>query len=230
MPRRDTLSRNQLAAKRIGRRTAYTENRATVILNAIESGNHITTACALAGIDRSTLYRWLERAETVTQAIETGQPYEPDWAQFCDFRDRLLRARAEAEQRMVGAVTRDACGGVLIEEKPVMETIEGDTRVARDDDGNILYGRKWTTPNGRIALAYLARSAPEKWGERQRLELTGSDGESLFPGLPAAPPFAVSAEDEITDPDVVGLTARLALVARERREGMDLLVEPEASQ
>ncbi len=194
--------------RRIGRPTALTDRTAEAILAAVERGNHITTACALSHVDRSTLYRWLQRADQAEYAIQHGQEYDPNDLLFIDFRNRLAEMRAHAEARAVSVVERSMAGGFLISEKPVVN-VNGD--VQRDDEGNILYERAYSQPDGRLALSYLGKSRPDVWGQNptQRLELTGADGAAL--GSPAQ---AAAEEGD----HVKQLAGRLALVASQRAD------------
>lgn len=218
MPRRPPPEK-----KKVGRRSLLTEERADTICKAAKDGQHLTIACALAGISYATLFRWLDNADAVEEAINRGLPYDPDHEAYLEFRDRLTRARAQGEARVVDAVVKDVLGGQLASREPVMETIGGDTRVARGDDGEVLYRESWTTPNGRTGLAFLSRSAPDRWSEKQRVELTGADGDPLLGAKPAA-----SGESplEETDVDVEALVERLAIVAAQRRAGDDQVEEP----
>ncbi|MGI9156286.1 MAG: hypothetical protein ACR2FG_06570, partial [Marmoricola sp.] len=62
-------------------------------------------------------------------------------------------------------------GGRLLSEKA---QLDGEGRVVRDDDGNIWFERTYSQPDGKLALAWLGRSAPMDWGQSatQRIELT----------------------------------------------------------
>ena len=66
----------------------------------------------------------------------------------------------------------------MISEEPMLDA-EG--RVVRDDAGQILFARRYSQPDGKLALAWLGRSAPMDWGQSaaQRIELT-IDG--VWPG------------------------------------------------
>lgn len=197
-PRGDALAKR----KHIGRPTRLTTVTADAIVHTVLDGNHITTACAAANVGQSTLYRWLERADEVQQAIDDGEPYDPDDLRYVEFRDRLADARACAEMRAVQVIERSMHGGYVIEEEPVLDL---DGQPVRNDDGEILWKRKYAQPDGRLALQYLARSRPDSWGQNptNRIELTGADGG----------PVQVAAADHIGQ-----LSQQLALVAAQRRE------------
>ena len=72
---------------------SLTPERHEAIIKMVADGAFIDTACALAGVDDSTFYRWLKRAD---------DPKAP--AKFRVFREDLTRARAEAEQKAINLV------------------------------------------------------------------------------------------------------------------------------
>lgn len=175
---RRTPRRGNLPAARNGstgqpsKLTARTER---IILEAVLEGNHLTAACNAAGIGHRTLYRWLEVADQIEDAIETGKPYDENGLPYLRFRQRLADARARAEMRAVHVIQKAMQGGYVTSERPVQDV---DGRPVRGDDGRILMERTWAQPDGRLALSYLARSRPSEWGQNatQRLELTGAGG------------------------------------------------------
>lgn len=65
------------------------------ILNFIRAGSYVETAAAAAGIDRSTLHRWLKRG---------SEGEEP----FASFGDAVTAALAEAELRDLARIDRAA--------------------------------------------------------------------------------------------------------------------------
>jgi hypothetical protein len=171
MPRRDT------AARKIGRPHALTPERRTAIITSLGAGNHITTAVALAGTSTAAFYRWMQRAERADYAIEHGQDWDPADQIFRDFRDEVLAARARAASIMVDVVMRAAVGGQLIEETVAKD---GSGNPIKDNDGNPIVERKYTTPDGRLALSYLKVAQPEGWaGAPGRLEVSGPGGGAI---------------------------------------------------
>jgi hypothetical protein len=194
-----------LERPRIGHRpTSLTDDTADRIIEIVEDGNHLTTACESVGIGRTTLYRWIDEANAADWAAEHDQPIRPDAARYRSFRDRLAAARARAEMSAVHVVTNAMKGGALISERPV---IGPDGKVARDDNGDILMERTWSAPDGRLALSYLGKSRPDVWGQQgaQRIELVGADG------------GAVQVEAAVADTAIETLADRLAQVAAARR-------------
>lgn len=63
------------------------------LLEAIRLGNYMKTACAAAGIDSSTVYKWIEKGESNDE--------NPDYEIYREFAADLRQAEAEAEQHAV---------------------------------------------------------------------------------------------------------------------------------
>lgn len=160
---------------KVGQPSKLTDRTEDAILHAVLEGNHLTTAAAAAGISQRTLYRWVEIANDVEEAIESGKPYDVHGLRYLQFRQRLEDARAQAEMRAVKVVHRQMEGGYLIHEKPLQD-VNGEP--VRDNNGEILVERTYAQPDGRLALSYLGRSRPNQWGQSatNRVELTGGGG------------------------------------------------------
>jgi transposase-like protein len=192
--------------RRRGRRTLLTPERQHRIVELVEDGNHITTACAHVGIGQSTFYKWLDQARDYDEALAAGQTPDPTKRLYVEFRDRVALARARAEENAVRVIHRAMQGGFVISEEPVQDA-QGE--VQRDDNGNILYRRTYTQPDGRLALAYLARSAPKQWGQQSiGIELSGPGGTPLEGGEAVG--------------QIAALAERLAAVAAARRADREL--------
>jgi hypothetical protein len=86
-----------------------------------------------------------------------------------EFREAVLRARAEAETKVVRTIGGAIRGGAVIEETTITRTAEDGTTVTET-------AQKRTAPDGRLGLEFLARSHPERWGRVNRLEHTGAGG------------------------------------------------------
>ena len=80
-----------------GRPTKLTPEVQERIVSAIRAGNYLETASAYAGIDQSTLHKWISRSK------------EPDApVALIEFRQSVERARAEAEVRTVALIQQAA--------------------------------------------------------------------------------------------------------------------------
>ncbi|MFF4777669.1 transposase [Microtetraspora fusca] len=142
-------------AQRHGRRTKLTADVHERIVAAVRAGATFEGAAGAAGIDESTLYRWLREAEA------SGAPA---WKR--QFRQDLYRARDEVEVRVVaGSVMKAAIGGYVVK------------RVTRTrPDGTVETEEQIAPADGRVGLELLARRFHDRWGRRQPIEVSGPGG------------------------------------------------------
>ena len=161
-----------------GRPARLTPQTAAQILKTVEAGNHITTACAAAGVHRATLYRWLERGLEAERALERGEHVEASELVFRDFRDTLAVARAHAEMHAVEVIQGAIRGGFVTRE--AVATDRHGVPV-RDRDGAAVMNRCYGAPDGRLALAFLARASPEHWGPSARPSLSAEEAGAVEP-------------------------------------------------
>lgn len=154
-----------------GRPTLLTRDREDRLIEIVKKGNHLTTACAVVGIGVSTLYRWLEQGDEAEELQTDGHELTDAQRVYLEFRDRLRLARAHAEMKAVDVIDRAMEGGFVISERPI-QNAEGE--VQHGPNGEILWERTFTQPDGRLALSYLARSSPSVWGQSptHKLEIT----------------------------------------------------------
>lgn len=190
--------------KRIGRPPVLLDDGIrTRLLEYIEEGNHLKTACALVGVHPSTLYRWLDAADEAQERIDTNQPVDEVQRVYLDFREALAFARARAQRMAVQTVQKAMKGGQVISERPLQDS---DGNAVYGEDGRVLVERTYSQADGRLALSYLARMAPDMYGQNPtQVELTGAGG------------GPVQVEQHIT-----GLAERLAAVAATRRADREL--------
>jgi hypothetical protein len=201
MPRRDKKPR--------GRPTLLTPDRQARLFDIVKKGNHLTTACAVVGIGVSTMYRWLEDADEA-EAIQNEDGHITPRQQAClEFRDGLRLARAYAEMRAVSVIERSMEGGALISERPLQNS-EGEL-VMDPVSGEPMYERTFTQPDGRLALNYLARSAPHMWGQNVSTGALGDAAGGVAGGGGAA-------GGGLSEDDAARLSAQLAEVEARRRE------------
>lgn len=83
-----------------GAPSKFSEERAERLIQAVRGGNYLKTACAFAGIDYTTLRRWIHKAD------------EPDAPpEYREFRDALEKARADAEVAALAKIQKAANEG-----------------------------------------------------------------------------------------------------------------------
>ena len=83
----------------MGRPSKLEESTVDDLVKWLKLGYYIEDACTMAGIAKSTYYRWLEKAE---DGLE----------EFMDFRDAVQKARAEAEGAHIMNIRKAADNGV----------------------------------------------------------------------------------------------------------------------
>lgn len=142
-------------SRKAGRRSKLTPETHEAIVKAVRAGASYEAAAGAAGIDESTLYRWLREAE--------GEEAPQDKRQF---HHDLMRARAEVEVRVVAAsVMKGALGGYELERTTEFRP-----------DGTKVEKVKYAPADPRAGLDFLARRDPARWGRRNPVELSGPDG------------------------------------------------------
>ena len=79
-----------------GRPSKLSHERQEKIALAVEQGKSITSAARMVGVDRTTVYGWLEQGEA---AKEGGEDNE-----FTEFYDRLTRAKGHGEDKYFNVI------------------------------------------------------------------------------------------------------------------------------
>lgn len=137
-----------------GRPSKIDPNRADRIVALLRTGCTIANAAQAGGIDEGTFYRWMNRG------AEHRAP-----AAFRDFREQVLRARAEAEASAVAEVRKGARGGDVLERRTITHR-----------DGRVETVERLQPADWRASAWFLERSRAKDWGRRTLVELTGQDG------------------------------------------------------
>lgn len=187
----------------IGRPTALTDRVEETIIGNLMDGLSIDAACALAGIHPATFHRWMQRGEDARETLDETGTLPPEEERFRDFRESVLDARAQAEQRAVLIVKSAMHGGFVTSEEPILGL---DGQPVYDENGKVLYRRTMTPPDGRLALAYLQRARPKDWSIA---------GANLNAKVEVSGPGGGPVQVEHTVEQVMSLTERLAAVREE---------------
>ncbi len=81
--------------KRLGRPTKLTAEMQSEIVELLKAGNYIETACAVAGLHKSTFYDWMKIADASTHKNK-----------YTNFSDAVKKAQAWSEARDVAIIAR----------------------------------------------------------------------------------------------------------------------------
>lgn len=87
------------------------EQRVKKLLDALKGGVDINTASQFAGINYSTVYRWVERGQRENERQEQGLEPDPAEAEFYELWQSMRKARAEAVVRNMAQIQKAANQG-----------------------------------------------------------------------------------------------------------------------
>lgn len=141
------------------------------ILDAIRFGNFIDAAAAVAGVDKVTLYQWLNSGAAANRKAAEGKRLTASEHRYARFADKLYEAEAEAEVREVSGIYRVGVGGGEITTKT--------TTTARGPDGTTSTETvkvQELPPNPSAMQWHAERRWASKWNRRQQIEVSGPEG------------------------------------------------------
>ena len=143
-----------------GRPTKLTPERQATIVDIVSKGNYLITACNLAGIDKATYLRWIERGEK-----ESGN----GGGLYYDFCLAIKKAESEAETARVARITQAGIGGQLY--KTITYTKKDGTEVVEET---------LTQPQWLADMTHLERRHPERWGRKDRSTLVVEETKQII--------------------------------------------------
>ena len=169
-----------MTARKVGRQTKLDKTLQARICGLLSKCVTVTDACGVVGINKSTYYVWLARAEAEARRLETepeGTEPHPDEAPFLEFLDAVTRAEAKAKE--VAAKTIHSAMLPYDVKESKTETFT-ETRIGKngepyeykkqtDSEITRSYPGDW-----RAAVEYLKRRDADQWSERQ--EIATPDG------------------------------------------------------
>ena len=93
-----------------GRPTKLTPKKREIIIEAVERGNYIETAAALAGVSEATVYNWRNRGKRELERLEKYPDAEISKTErpFLEFLEAYTRALAVAEDLDVQNINKAA--------------------------------------------------------------------------------------------------------------------------
>ena len=94
-----------------GRPSKISKEISDAIVENLRLGNYIEHASAAVGINKSTLYLWLERGRKEQEKIDAGVEPNPDEQIFKEFSNAVEKAKAEAVSRNVAIIQKSAHHG-----------------------------------------------------------------------------------------------------------------------
>lgn len=133
-----------------GRRTILTPEIQKDLISVIAAGNYYVTACNYIGLAESTFYSWLKRGEEEILRI-------------LDLEESAGKPQEPDEDEVIYVEFLDA-----IKKADAGAEIEALLKVKS------AYGDSW-----QAAMTFLERRHSSRWRKKERLELTGDDGDAI---------------------------------------------------
>lgn len=142
------------------------------MLNALRAGVPVTASCLHAGVPVSAHYRAMDAGAEAQELADDGRPLNDRQQAYREYREQVLRARAQTVGVHVALIAKAAEGGALVKET---------TRRYRNDDGEMVTEteREFTRPDWRASKFFLTTGfARTEFVERSAasVELTGANG------------------------------------------------------
>lgn len=170
-------------ARKVGRQTKLDRKVQTQICGLLSQCVTVTDTCGVVGINKSTYYGWLARAEAEARRLETepeGTEPHPDEAPFLEFLDAVIRAEAKAKEvaaktihnAMLPYATTEVKTETFTETRLTSYGAPYEYKKQTESETVRSYPGDW-----RAAVEYLKRRDSDQWTERQ--EITGKDGGAL---------------------------------------------------
>lgn len=95
-----------------GRKTPTIDDpKVTLLIQALQGGNFVETACAFAGLNPSTVYRWLDRGSTERSRQQAGHKPDPMETPYIELCNAIEKARAQAVVANVTVIQQAARSG-----------------------------------------------------------------------------------------------------------------------
>lgn len=138
----------------------------TIIVEALKNGLSMTRLASLAGLDPTTIVRWLKEGEkNVTE-------------KYADFYRACKKAEVECEESCI-LVVRKAINGDLksTKVKKVYSTDKEGNRIVISDEKVVTRN----SPSWTAAMTFLERKYPERWGRYDRLSVGGDPDNPIIP-------------------------------------------------
>ncbi len=152
----------------MARPTKLTPDVQTKICTAIQAGNYIETASAFAGINKSTLYEWLKRGGDELARVAKDARFRVLASEtiFVEFSNAVEEALAQSELHDVLIIQRAASGYDVLVTKEVLDK-DGNVKVLKTNSHEF----DW-----RASAWRLERKFPDRWGRREKVEVSGEGG------------------------------------------------------
>ncbi len=151
-----------------GRPTKLTPEAHQTIVEAIQAGNYIETASAMAGIEKPTLYDWLKRGADERARVNKSARLRilKDERIYVEFSYAVAAAMGQSEARSLARIAFAGQNHRVVKHRQAV-TKDGDVVDLTDT---------WTEFDWRAEAWRMERRFPERWGRKEKHEISGPDG------------------------------------------------------
>ena len=155
----DNAIQEKVSARRTnrGRKTALTPEVQRIILSALSVGAQLKVAGRAAGVSDKTILDWIARGE--------GRSERASDPVFVEFVEELKKAKAKQEVHCLDVINKASLGQFVV---TTVKTIR--------KDGTIAETTKYAPPHWPAAAWLLERKYPDRYGRRDRMEMSSLNG------------------------------------------------------
>lgn len=151
--------------KKAGRKAKISAELIEKICNTLRAGSYLETAAAMAGVSKTSLYKWLRKGNAKRNSI------------YGEFVDAVERAQAESEVRDLLNIDQSAMGRKYeYERDPITK------KLVLDGNGDPIVIRHGVKPSWQASAWRLERKFPKKWGRLDRMEHSADPDKPLTTG------------------------------------------------
>ena len=140
-----------------GRPTKLTPEIADAIEQVVRAGACVGVAARRLGISAEAAEEWVRRGEGRSERRAT-EPY-------VSFATRIRKAEADDEVRRIALIAKAGTGGEVTYRRTTTKA-----------DGAVVMEERLLAPEWTANAWHLERKHPERWGRKERHEITGKDG------------------------------------------------------
>lgn len=148
--------KNEPKFKKAGAKPKISQEIIDKICNTLRAGSYLETAAAMAGVGKTSLFKWLKKGNAQPNSI------------YGQLLNSVERAQAESEVRDLLNIDASAMGRKAEYER------DKQGNLVYDGEGNpiiIKYGAK---PSWQASAWRLERKHPKRWGRLDRTELSNN--------------------------------------------------------
>lgn len=133
----------------------FDQEKADLVIELLEKGNYLETACSIAGLSERTVYSWINGERSKKNPKVQA------------FVQAIKKARASAESKWLNVVARAAEGYPVIKEKKktYSRMVNGKKVDITETETSTEIRFDW-----QAAMTVMERAYPERWGRKMSID------------------------------------------------------------